>query len=357
MPARGKLIVYLGYAAGVGKTFKMLSEAQRLRAQGVDVVVGYFEPHGRQDTIALMRGLATVPRRVQEYRGVSFSEMDTDAVLARQPAVCVVDELAHTNAPGSPRAKRWQDVECLLDHGIDVLANMNVQHLESLNDQIWRISGVRVQETVPDWVVAQANEVVMVDLTPRALVHRLQRGVVYPAQKAERALAHFFRESTLGALRELALRQTAHITETQQEPLTTAPGASHDRILIHITADPSAAMVIRRGKRVADYLHANCRALYVRSSHEGLTPAAAMAAERHLSFARNLRIETRSVAGEDAATTLVDFARQHRITQIFTARPVWPERSGGNRDLVNHIVRLASDMQVTIVARRGPKPS
>ncbi len=203
----------MGYAAGVGKTYKMLEEAHEMKSAGVDIVVGYFEPHGRQDTIAKSEGLETIPRKKVDYRGSAFEEMDTDSILARRPQACVVDEFPHTNVPGSARDKRWEDVQVLLDAGIDVLTTMNIQHLESLNDQVWNISGVRVRETVPDWVVQQANEVVMVDLTPRALLHRLQRGVVYERAKAEQALQKFFRESTLVALRELALRQAAHEVE------------------------------------------------------------------------------------------------------------------------------------------------
>jgi len=350
MPKRGKFMIFLGYAAGVGKTYAMLEAAQRLRLQGNDVVVGYFEPHDRPGTTALMEGLTLVPRVVREYRGRRFEEMDTEAILARRPALCVVDELAHTNAPGSPRAKRWQDVEQLLDQGIDVLTTLNIQHLESLNDQVWAISHVRVRETVPDWVVSQASEVLMVDLTPRALLHRLERGVVYPPEKAARALEHFFRESTLGGLRELALRQAAHVTESRQELVAAVKSpAANDRILIHISADPSAAMLIRRGKRVADHLHAQCFAVYISAPSDQFASTAAV--EKHLAFARNLQIDTRTIAGDDAAATLVEFARQHRITQIFLARP----GRGGAAKLVNRIVRLAHDMQVTIVAQRGPR--
>src|SRR6202035_3028443 len=214
---RGRLKVFLGYAAGVGKTFQMLTEAHELTHRGVDVVVGYFEPHGRRDTIALSEGLEAVPRRAVEYRGSRLEEMDTDAILRRQPQVAVVDEFPHTNVPGSPRPKRWEDVHILLDAGIDVLTTMNVQHLESLNDQIWQSTGVRVRETVPDWVVQQADEVVMVDLTPRALLNRLERGVVYPPERARAALQNFFKESTLVALRELAMRQTAQAAESRQD--------------------------------------------------------------------------------------------------------------------------------------------
>src|SRR5579863_9360567 len=212
-PARGKLKVFLGYAAGVGKTFKMLHEAQERKRGGCDVVVGYFEPHGRSDTIAQLERLELIPRRSIEYRGTKFKEMDVDAILARHRQVAVVDEFPHTNVPGCQRTKRWEDVLVLLDAGIDVYTTMNVQHLESLNDQVHQITGIRVRETVPDWVVQQAAEVVMVDLTPRALLNRLERGVVYKADKARQAKENFFKESTLVALRELALRQTAYEVE------------------------------------------------------------------------------------------------------------------------------------------------
>ena len=188
---RGKLKIFLGYAAGVGKTYQMLEEAQAAKRQGIDVVIGYFEPHGRKDTIAQTEGLETIPRRKIDYRGALFEEMDTDAILLRHPEICVVDEFPHTNVPGSERLKRWQDVQVLLDAGINVLTTMNIQHLESLNDQIWQITGIRVRETIPDWVMQQADQVVMVDLTPRALLNRLARGVVYSQEKAQKALAQY----------------------------------------------------------------------------------------------------------------------------------------------------------------------
>ncbi|MGH9446582.1 MAG: histidine kinase, partial [Terriglobia bacterium] len=207
---RGLLKIYLGYAAGVGKTYSMLQEARALARQGVDVVVGYFEPHGRKDTIVLIEGLETIPRKQVQYRGATFQEMDTEAILRRHPATCAVDEFAHTNVPGSEHAKRWEDVQVMLDAGISVLTTMNVQHLESLNDQVWQVTGVRMRETLPDWVVKQADDVVMVDLPPTALLNRLRRGQVYGPEKAQQAIQNFFKESTLVLLRELALRQTAH---------------------------------------------------------------------------------------------------------------------------------------------------
>ncbi|HEV2199207.1 MAG TPA: histidine kinase [Bryobacteraceae bacterium] len=368
---RGKLKVFLGYAAGVGKTYQMLSEAQELKRKGLDVVIGYFEPHGRPDTIARTEGLETIPRRRIEYRGAVFEEMNTAAILARRPGVCVVDEFPHTNVPGSERVKRWQDVDLLLDAGIDVLTTMNIQHLESLNDHVWQISGVRVRETIPDWVVQQADQVVMVDLAPEALLNRLLRGVVYTPEKAKRALENFFRESTLVALRELALRQTAHEVEARQDRLNLQQGAGSeppapseagetpaprvDRILIHVTQDPSTAMVIRRGKRVADYLHADCFAVAVHKlgSPESIPAGERDALERHLNFARNLHIEARLLQGEDVAETLLEFARLNGVTQLFLARPV-EHRAGAflRRNLVHQVVALAADMQVTIVAER-----
>ncbi len=367
-PGRGKLKIFMGYAAGVGKTYKMLEEGQELKARGVDLVVGYFEPHGRKDTIAKTEGLEMIPRKNIEYRGSVFEEMDTDAILERHPQVCLVDEFPHTNVPGSARLKRWEDVQVLLDSGIDVLTTMNVQHLESLNDQIWHITGVRVRETIPDWVVQQADEVVMTDVTPRALLHRLQRGVVYGKEKAERALDNFFREQTLVALRELALRQAAHEVEQrlssdaealEPEMAARIPSGNSNKILILVTTDPETAMLIRRAKRVSDFLSAECFAVSVQPTGDlsVLSQEDREAIEKHLNFARNLHIETRILEGEDVAPVLVDFARRNQITQIFLVQP--RERPGlplFSRDLVQRIVRLAKDMQVVIVSRRDAVP-
>lgn len=360
---RGRLKIFLGYAAGVGKTYQMLSEARESKSQGEDVVIGYFEPHGRKDTMAQTEGLETVPRRVVEYRGSRFEEMDTEAVLARRPRVAIVDEFPHTNVPGSLRPKRWEDVHVLLDAGIDVWTTMNVQHLESLNDQIWQSTGVRVRETIPDWVVKQADEVVMIDLTPRALLNRLERGVVYPPERARQALENFFKEPTLVALRELAMRQTAHAAESRHasgEPsgaTAAAPAARADeRLLLLIEPDPASAALIRRGRRVADYLQAECLAVCVsRTSDLGeLAADERETIERHLNFSRALRIETRILEGEDVAETLVNFARVNSVTQIFVMRR--QDRVFSTllrRGLVQRIVNLARDMQVTVVADRS----
>jgi two-component system sensor histidine kinase KdpD len=370
-PRRGQLKVFLGYAAGVGKTFRMLEEAQQLEAEGRDVVVGYFEPHGRQDTIARIEGLELVPRRRVEYRGHEFEEMDTDAILARRPEICAVDEFPHTNVPGSARAKRWEDVTVLLDAGIDVLTTMNVQHLESLNDQLQEITGIKVRETIPDWVVEEADEVVLIDLPPRALLNRLQRGVVYPPEKVQRALDSFFKEPTLAALRELAMRQTAHEVDLRhtdgvgpasvpsgQPPVGSRRGGGamepHERILIHVTDSLGTSALIRRGQRVADYLKGDCFAVCVVPSAVAAqdAPDSRTVAE-HLDFARRLHIETRTLIADDAARALVAFARANAVTHIFLPRPARRLLAFlSRRHTTMRVVALAHDMQVTVVAER-----
>ena len=365
----GQLKVFLGYAAGVGKTYRMLEEAQQLMRQGNDIAVGYFEPHGRKDTIAKTVGLEMIPPRTITYRTSTFQEMDTDAILKRRPAICVVDELAHTNVPGSERTKRWEDVQVLQEAGINVITNMNIQHLESLNDQILRITGIRVRETVPDWFVKSAAEVVMVDATTGALLNRLRRGDIYATEKAQQAMENFFKESTLTALRELAMRQAAHELELreiastseeqrpQHEPSSTSPPSpTADRILLYAAADDSTAMLIRRGRRMADYLGADCFAVSVMPRDHGrLSKQDREAIEKHLNFARNLHIETRILEGDNAAETIVEFARRNQITQILLSRrgaSSWTPLFGS--DLVLRIVQKAKDIRVIIVAERRP---
>ncbi len=366
---RGQLKVFLGYAAGVGKTYRMLEEAQHIKLQGNDIVIGYFEPHGRKDTIAKTVGLEMIPTRTISYRTSTFQDMDTDAILKRRPAICVVDELAHTNVPGSQRTKRWEEVQILLDAGINVITNMNIQHLESLNDQIFRITGVRVRETVPDWFVKSAAEVVMVDATTGALLNRLKRGDIYALEKAQQAMENFFKESTLTALRELAMRQAAHELELreiastseerrpQQAPTSaslSSPKATTDRILIYVSADSSMAMLIRRGRRMADYLGADCFAVSVMPRDPRRLPKQDReTVEKHLNFARNLHIEARVLEGDDAAETIVDFARRNQVTQILLSRcdhSAWSSLFG--TDLIPRVVQKATDIRVIIVAER-----
>jgi two-component system, OmpR family, sensor histidine kinase KdpD len=374
---RGKLKVYLGYAAGFGKTFQMLADGQAAAQRGVDVVVAYFEPHARPDTIGQAQGLEIVPRRKIEYRGKTFEEMDTEAVLRRRPSIALVDELAHTNIPGSARTKRWEDVEFLQDAGIEVWTTMNVQHIESLNDQIWQIIGIRVRETVPDGILRQAAEIVAVDVTPDALLNRIKRGAIYKPEMVEKALTGFFKGSNLGALRELTLRQAAHEVDLKQSAYDETrafqvpriseahPGGAMDnqpkeRILIHITADPSTATLIRRGRHVADYLHADCTALFVHETPElsQLPAEERRLVEKHLRFARSLQIETQILGGSDIAKAVVEFARRNHVTQIFVAhaQASFRERPHG-RNYAENIVRLAQDLQVTVVADRSRRPN
>jgi two-component system sensor histidine kinase KdpD len=286
--------------------------------------------------------------------------MDVEAVLRRKPAVALVDELAHTNVPGCERLKRWQDIREMLDAGIDVLTTMNVQHLESLNDQVFHATGIHVRETVPDWVVDEADELVFIDLTPRALRNRLERGVVYGPEKARRAMENFFTETNLTALREMALRHTAHEVEEKLVASPAAagetPGATLDsqaparteRILICLTGWPSSAILIRRGKRVADYLHADCLAVHVKVNETDRE-----AVERHMSFARNLRIETHVVQSSDVSRAITEFARVQQITQIFMGRSLpQPWWKSFRETVVQRVVRQARDLQITIVAER-----
>lgn len=369
---RGRLKVFLGAAPGVGKTYEMLSQGRQRRFEGTDVVIGVVETHGRVETDRLAKGFEIVPKRRLSYKGRVLAEMDLDAVLQRRPKLVLVDELAHTNAPGSRHPKRYLDVQELLDAGIDVYTTLNVQHLESLNDHVWAVTGVRVRETIPDWVVKQADEVVMVDLPPQALLNRLRRGVVYTPEKAQQALQNFFKESSLVVLRELALRQTAYEVDVRQsvqdEASSVMPAAgtsglagvepaapASDRLLIYVSADPSTAMLIRRGRRVADYLQADCFAVAVQpdATLHRVPPAQRDTLERHLNLARMLHIETRVLQGENPAETLVDFARRNQVTQILLARAQQgPRMPVLGQSLVQKVVRLAHDMQVTIVAER-----
>jgi len=360
---RGQLKIYLGYAAGVGKTYQMLEDARDLKTRGVDVVLAFLEPQGRNDLIERSKEFETVTLLRVACSGSFIEEIDIAGILQRHPRVCIVDDLAHTNAPGSERQRRWQDVQVLLDGGVNVLTTMNVQDLASLSDQIWQITGLRVRETVPDWVFQEADEVVMVDVTPRALLHRLERGVIYPPERAKMESGRLFQEPTLVALRELAIRQTAQALEARAMAKKHSVEMHSEKILVHVTGEASTAMLLRRARRVADFLHAACVAVFVCPEREmsSLPAPQRQAIERHLQFAENLRIETAIVHGKNHADALMEYARKNGVTQVFIGPTVArSKRWFRGLDFTDQVLFQARDLEVTVVAERsreGGRPS
>ncbi|HXT26887.1 MAG TPA: magnesium transporter [Candidatus Eisenbacteria bacterium] len=353
---RGRLKIYLGYAAGVGKTYRMLEDAGELQERGTDVVLGFLEGQGRSDVNERAKQFETIPLLRVACRGSYTEEIDVVGILRRAPKVCVIDDLAHTNAPGSERQRRWQDVQVLLDGGIDVLTTMNVQDLASLSDQILQITGLRVRETVPDWIFQEADEVVMVDVTPRALLHRLERGVIYAPERAKAESERLFQEQTLVALRELAIRQTAQVLEARAGAKKQKAETREERILVHVTADPSTAMLLRRARRVADYLHASCLAVYLCKVKDfaSLPAAERQAVERHFRFAEDLRVETAVVTANNAARGLVDYAHEKGVTQVFIGPAMeQPKRWFRGLDFTDQVLYQARDLEVTVVAERS----
>lgn len=319
--ARGKLRIYLGAAPGVGKTYDMLSEAHRRLERGTDVVVGFVECHGRPRTEVLLHGLETVARRDVTHRGAGFTEMDVDAVLARAPAVALVDELAHTNVPGSRNAKRWQDIEELLDAGITVISTVNIQHLESLGDVVESITGVRQRETVPDEVVRRADQIELVDMSPQALRRRLAHGNVYAADKIDAALSNYFRPGNLTALRELALLWTAdrvdeYLQQYRAEKGISSPWPARERILVGLTGGPEGRTLIRRATRIAAKgSGSEILAVYI-SRSDGLTSASPEELAVQRTLVEDLGGTFHTVIGDDIPSALLEFARGVNATQI-----------------------------------------
>ena len=316
--------IFLGYAPGVGKTYSMLSEAQRRSSRGEDIVAGIIETHGRKGVVELAGQIECIPRRQLEYKGAIFEEMDVDAILARKPAVVLVDELAHTNVIGSRNRKRYEDVLELLAAGIDVLTTVNIQHVESLGPTIQGITGIAVRETVPDWVFERADQVVMADLTPEALQTRMQRGDIYPQDRADRALGNFFRRGNLMALRELALRQVARTVDRSLDAyLRRKRFGDHwqvqERVAVCMSASPSAQQLIARGARIAEGIDAELFVLHVSDSEE-LDPEQRRSLQANIRFAENLSAQVVFLKGKSVASSVAAFAREKRITQIIVGR-------------------------------------
>jgi two-component system, OmpR family, sensor histidine kinase KdpD len=354
---RGRLKVFFGAAAGVGKTYAMLQAAHERQAEGVDVVAGYIQPHGRKETEALIAGLEVLPYRLLEYRGATLREFDLDGALARRPELILVDELAHTNVLGSRHAKRWQDVEELLDAGIDVYTTVNVQHIESLNDVVAQITQVIVRETVPDKLVEQADEVELIDLTPDDLLQRLKEGKIYLPGQAERAVRSFFRKGNLIALRELALRRTADRVDAQMRDYRrdNAIGEvwpANERLLVCVGPGPAAARLVRAARRMAARLRAEWIVLYVETpAHARLSEAARDEIVQTLRLAEQLGAETVSLSGASISESAVAYARQRNASKIVVGKPLkprWRERLFGS--VVDEMVRASGVIDVYVLS-------
>ena len=314
---RGALRIYLGAFAGVGKTYAMLNEAQRRVSYGEDVIVGFVETHGRRQTEMVLGGLEVIPRKRIEYRGVAIEEMDVEAILRRRPAVCLVDELAHTNAPGSEREKRYENVQVLLEGGVDVVSTLNVQHLEGLNDVVETITGVRVRETLPDSVIDEADEVILIDISPEAARARMEHGNIYPPQQARAALAGFFRPENLAALREMALRRTAQEVDEQLDTymreIARRKTDVDEHVLVLIDERPFSRTLVRRGWRIAQGMHADMLVTYARRE---LPAAAQRDFARTLELAEDLNARVIPHDGADCAEGLAALISAEGVNHV-----------------------------------------
>ena len=352
--ARGQLRLYLGAAPGVGKTFAMLNEARRRHSRGTDVVVGYVETHGRARTAEQLGDLEIVPRRQIDYRGTTFEEMDVDAVLARRPEWVLVDEIAHTNVPGAGHEKRWQDVDQLLDAGINVISTINIQHLESVNDVVERITGIKQRETIPDEVVRRADQIELIDQTPEALRRRMAHGNIYKSDRIDAALANYFRPGNLAALRELALLWLADRVDEGLESYRehhgiTEPWETRERVLVAITGAPDNEVLIRRAARMAQRTHGELLGAHVRSD-EGLAGPNSDLIERHKQLLVELGGEYHEVVASDVAAALAEVARAENCTQLVlgaSRRSRWAELTRGS--VINRVIRLAGSIDVHVI--------
>lgn len=355
--AMGRLKIYLGYCAGVGKTFRMLQEGHALKKDGIDVVVGYVEAHGRVEIERLAQGIEVVPRKVREYRGMRIEEMDVDAVLARRPDVALVDELAHTNVPESRNPKRYQDVQELLAAGIHVITTLNVQHLESLYDTVEKLIGVRVRERLPDTVITEADQIVNVDLTPEDLRKRLTEGKVYHEDKVQTALENFFTEDNLEKLRELTLRElAAQIDTRRKDPEADGGAAMPDQVMVCLSSrGPNSDRLLRYASRFAGRLNKNWYALYVQSAAEDplhIDTRTQNALAHALTLAKQLGAIVFTYRGEDLAATILSFAREYRVGHVIIGTPhrqTLLQRVRLRRTLAERLIHEARGINVVVV--------
>ena len=354
---RGKLKIFLGAAPGVGKTYAMLQAAQAKMNDGVDVVVGVVETHGRRETEVLLKGFELVPRLRAEYKGRTLDEMDLDAVLARRPGLVLVDELAHTNAPGSRHAKRYSDIEELIEAGIDVYTTLNIQHVESLNDVVAKVTRIRIRETVPDRILDRADDIEVIDLSPEDLIHRLREGKVYVPEQAARAIKHFFSPGNLTALRELALRRTAQRVDEQmlnymRMHAISGPWAAAERVLVCVNELPGGPELIRHAKRIADRLHAPWIAVFVDTGRQERSDAGALdRVAETMRLAAKLGGKTITLPGSKIADEIIDYARANNITQIIlgrSARSRWYELLHGS--VVRDLLQKSGGISVHVIA-------
>lgn len=361
---RGKLKVYIGSFAGVGKTYRMLQEAHQLRNRGIDVVVGFVETHERQETAAQISDLEVVPRRQMTYKGTVLEEMDVDAVIARRPQVVIVDELAHTNVPGSKHRKRWEDVLELLESGINVITAVNVQHLESLNDVVQRTLGVTVRETVPDWVVARADQVVNIDLAAEDLRQRLLEGKIYGPEKIPSALENFFTEENLSTLRELALREVASSVDRAREDLVrreeggkggTTQAKTADRILVAMASNPPrTAVLLRKASRIAGRLNSDWYCVYVQTPEERadrIDTAVQRRLVENIQMAQAMGAEVVKLEGTDIVDTVCRFAQEHGVSLMIigqSTRSWWHRLRYGS--VVERFVNNTAGLDVQVVS-------
>jgi two-component system, OmpR family, sensor histidine kinase KdpD len=353
---RGRLKVYLGSSAGVGKTYAMLREGHRLKQQGVDVVIGIVETHGRPETAEQIGDLEVVPPREIEYRGVTLREMDLDAILARRPTVCLVDELAHTNAPGSRQPKRYRDVEELVRAGVHVITTVNIQHLESLYDEVERSTGVKVKERLPDSVLAEADQIVNIDVSAEDLIDRLKAGKVYPPDRAERAMENFFTVPNLTRLREIALTEMAHLIDrrNRRSQADRAPASATERVMVGLSSrSPNAPALLRKAARLADRLNAPWYAVYIQTPAEDLTRTDAATQRilgKNLELAQQLGGIPMTFRGKDVVSTITAFAREYEIKIVVMGkshRPWYRRLLGGS--ILERLLRESDGLDVVVV--------